>query len=47
VRAPLNRETYFLGAIGAHLRVKDNKIAAALTILLIAVAALILRLSSI
>jgi uncharacterized membrane protein len=38
---------YFLGAVGAHLRVKDNKFAAALIVLLIAVAALILRMSSI
>jgi hypothetical protein len=34
---------YFLGAIGAHLRVRDLKFAPALVLLLAAVAALVLR----
>jgi uncharacterized membrane protein YphA (DoxX/SURF4 family) len=38
---------YFVGAVGAHLRVKDNKFASALIMLLIAVAALTLRVLSI
>jgi hypothetical protein len=34
---------YFIGALGAHLRVKDKNFAAALILLLAAVAALVLR----
>jgi uncharacterized membrane protein YphA (DoxX/SURF4 family) len=34
---------YFIGALGAHLRVKDKNFAGALVLLLAAVAALVLR----
>jgi uncharacterized membrane protein YphA (DoxX/SURF4 family) len=46
VAAAIGVVLYFLGAIGAHLRVKDKSFAPALVMLLVAVAALVLRAST-
>ena len=43
----LHARLNFVGAVGAHLRVRDNNFASALIMLLIAVAALTLRALSI
>jgi uncharacterized membrane protein YphA (DoxX/SURF4 family) len=46
VAAAVGVVLYFLGAIGAHLRVKDKSFAPALVMLLVAVAVLVLRAST-
>jgi uncharacterized membrane protein YphA (DoxX/SURF4 family) len=46
VAAAIGVLLYFLGAIGAHLRVKDKNFAPALVMLLVAVAALVFRAST-
>jgi uncharacterized membrane protein YphA (DoxX/SURF4 family) len=43
VAAAIGVVLYFIGAVGAHLRVRDTSFAPALVMLLIAVAALVLR----
>ena len=43
VAAAIGVILYFIGAVGAHLRVRDMSFAPALVVLLVAVAALVLR----
>lgn len=43
IAAAIGVVLYFVGAVGAHLRVKDKNITAPLAVLLVAVAVLVLR----